>query len=191
MKQRIWQAALLLGMLACAPVASASDGEEPVPNDVATGCRVVAEGLSFITGYLVGKEFGDFGTALSVHLATKFGPDAVNSRCQDYYRSLEEEKNNFDYGRFVETVCKGNPYACPNGWNALSHLPQSPRDCYMYTVCNISLAVASDNSLSVRDMLNAGAFIDLSYRSGYWDYDNFGYLVGVSGTQRLDDLSIR
>ena len=191
MKQRIWQAALLLGMLMCAPLASHANEEEPVPQDVATGCRVVAEGLSFITGYLVGKEFGDFGTALSVHLATKFGPDAVNRRCQDYYRSLEDEKNNFDYQRFVETVCKGNPYACPNGWNALSQLPGSPHDCHRYTVCNISLAVASDNSLSVKDMLNAGAFIDLSYRSGYWDYENFGYLVGVSGMTNLDDLAIR
>lgn len=190
MKHGIWRAAVLLGMLACAPIASADNGEDSVPEDVATGCRVVAEGLSFITGYLVGKEFGDFGKALTVHLATKFGPDAVNKRCKDYYRSLEDEKNNFDYNRFVETVCNGNPYTCPNGWNALSHLPGRPRDCYMYTVCNISLAVASDNSLSVKDMLNAGAFIDLSFRRGYWDYDNFGYLVGVSGTKTLGDLEI-
>ncbi|NHA15995.1 hypothetical protein [Thioalkalivibrio sp. XN279] len=190
MKHGIWKAWVLLGMLACAPIASADTEEDPVPEDVATGCRVVAEGLSFITGYLVGKEFGDFGKALSVHLATKFGPDAVNKRCKDYYRSLEEEKENFDYNRFVDTVCNGNPLACPNGWNALSHLPGTPRDCYMYTVCNLSLAVASDNSLSVKDMLNAGAFIDLSHRRGYWDYDNFGYLVGVSGTKSLGDLEI-
>jgi len=187
MKQGIWRVLVMLGVLACAPVASA-DEEESVPEDVETGCAVVAESISFLAGYFIGKGFGDFGTALSVHLATKFGPDAVNQRCKDYYKSLEDEKNNFDYNDFVEKICNGNPYACPNGWNSLSRLPQDPYDCYMYVVCNLSLAVASDNSLSVQDMLNAGAFIDLSYRRGYWDYENFGYLVGVSGTRSLLDV---
>lgn len=188
MKHGIWRVIVILGALACAPLASADEEETSVPEDVEKGCAAVAEAISFVTGYVVGKGFGDFGKALSVHLATKYGPDAVNKRCKEYYKSLEDQKDNFDYNHFVETVCNGNPYACPNGWNALSGLPQHPRDCYMYTVCNLSLAVASDNSLSVQDMLNAGAFIDLSHRRGHWDYENFGYLVGVSGTSSLLDV---
>jgi hypothetical protein len=191
MKNGIWLAGLLLGMLAWAPIASADTEEESVPDDVAAACKVVAEGVSFVTGYVVGKGFGDFGKALTVHLATKYGPDAVNKRCKQYYKSLEDEKNAFDYKNFVDTVCNGNPYTCPNGWNAMSRLPGSPYDCHMYTVCNLSLAVASDNSLSVKDMLNAGAFIDLSYRSGYWDFENFGYLVGVTGPGSGSSFSIK
>lgn len=188
MKHGIWRMAVLLGALACAPLVSANEEEATVPEDVEAGCSVVAESVSFLTGYLIGKSFGDFGKALSVHLATKFGPDAVNKRCKDYYKSLEDETRNFDYDRFVRDVCGGNPYTCPNGWNAMARLPGNPYDCHMYIVCNISLAVASDNSLSVQDMLNAGAFIDLSYRRGYWDYENFGYLVGVAGTSSLLDV---
>jgi hypothetical protein len=189
MKHGIWRVAVVLGALACAPLASADEGEAEVPDDVATGCAVVSETLSFLTGYWVGKGFGEFGKALGAHLATKFGPDAMNKRCKEYYKQLEHTKDTFDYNDFVETVCGGNPYACPNGWDPLGRLPDNPYDCHTYVVCNLSLAVAADNSVSVRDMLNAGAFIDLSYRSGYWDFGNFGYLVGVSGTR--DQLDIR
>lgn len=182
MRQGIWVAMLCMGALAGWSTAHAAEEEEPVPGDVETACKAVAEAISFVGGYLAGMSFGDIGKALGAHIATKYGPDAVNKRCKNYYRSLEEEKNSFDYNEFVRDVCGGNPLTCPNGWNALSWLPGRPQDCRMYIVCNLSLAVRSDNSLSVQDMLNSGAFIDLSHRVGYWDYSSFGYLVGIEST---------
>lgn len=188
MKYGAWLAVICIGALGAWTTAQAADDEESVPEDVATACSAVAEGISFFGGYLAGIPFGDIGKALTVHIATKFGPDAVNKRCKDYYRSLEEEKDSFDYNEFVREVCGGNPLTCPNGWDAMSRLPGSPWDCHMYIVCNLSLAVRSDNSVSVQDLLNAGAFIDLSRRAGYWDYANFGYLVGVEGSRSSLDV---
>lgn len=188
MRHGAWLAMMLMGALAGWTTVHAEEDEEPVPEDVDTACAAVAEGISFFGGYLAGLGFGDMGKALSVHIATKYGPDAVKKRCKDYYRSLEDQKNSFDYNEFVRDVCGGNPLTCPNGWNALGGLPDRPQDCRMYVVCNLSLAVRSDNSLSVQDMLNAGAFIDLSHRSGYWDYANYGYLVGIEGTS--SDLDV-
>lgn len=188
MKHGAWLAAICMGALAGWTTAQAAEGEAQVPEDVETACAAVAEGISFFGGYLAGMPFGDMGKALAVHIATKFGPDAVNKKCKDYYKSLEAQKDAFDYNDFVRDVCGGNPLTCPNGWNAMNRLPGSPYDCHMYIVCNISLAVASDNSLSVQDMLSAGAFIDLSRRAGYWDYANFGYLVGVEGTSSSEHI---
>ena len=188
MRHVTWLAALLLGVTSASQGAAAETPEEPVPGDVEAGCAAVAEGISFFSGYLAGLSFGDMGKALTLHIATKYGPEAVNQKCKDYYRSLEKQKNEFDYNEFVRDVCGGNPMTCPNGWNAMNRLPGNPYDCQMYIVCNLSLAVRSDNSLSVQDMLNAGAFIDLSRRAGYWDYANFGYLVGIDGSTSSRDV---
>lgn len=186
MKSRMISLLALLGCWALLPAAHAED--TTVPAEVDKGCAAVAEGISFLTGYAAGLPFGDFGTALSVHISTKYGPAVLSQKCKNYYKSLERQKDRFDYARFVETVCGGNPMTCPNGWNTMGNVPGDPMDCIMYEVCNIGLAVRPDASLTVQDMLNAGAFIDLSYRSGYWDFANFGYLVGISGINLSDDV---
>lgn len=188
MKYGAWLAVMCLGVLGGWSTAQAAEDEEPVPGDVETACAAVAEGISFFGGYLAGLPFGDLGKALSVHIATKFGPAAVNESCKNYYRSLEKQMEEFDYDEFVREVCGGNPLTCPNGWNAMDRLPGTPWDCHMYIVCNLSLAVRSDNSVSVQDLLNAAAFIDLSRRAGYWDYANFGYLVGIEGSNSSLDV---
>lgn len=186
MKSRMISLLVMFGCWALAPAAQAEDAT--VPQEVDRGCAAVAEGISFLTGYTLGQSFGDFGAALGVHLSTKYGPTVLSQKCKNYYKSLEKQKDRFDYARFVETVCGGNPMTCPNGWNTMGNLPGGPMDCHMYEVCNIALAVRSDASLTVQDMLNAGAFIDLSYRARYWDFGNFGYLVGVSGINLSKDV---
>lgn len=179
MKFRMIAALALLGGLSVFSAAQAE--EQEVPEDAEKGCEAVAEGLSFLGGYSIGAPFGSVAAGLGAHIATRFGADALNKKCKNYYKSLERQKDRFDYAKFVQTVCGGNPMNCPNGWNVAGDLPHDPHRCYMYTVCNISLAVRSDASLTVQDILNAGTFIDLSYGAGYWDYENYGHLVGVTG----------
>ena len=176
---RMIAALALLGGLSAFSAAHAE--EQEVPEDAEKGCEAVAEGLAFLGGTAVGAPFGTVAAGLSAHIATRFGADTLNKKCKNYYKSLADQKDRFDYNEFVQTVCSGNPMTCPNGWNVSGDLPHDPRKCHMYEVCNISLAVRSGASLTVQDIINAGTFIDLSYGFGFWDYENYGYLVGVTG----------
>jgi hypothetical protein len=179
MKFRMIAGLALLGGLSAFSAAHAED--EEVPEDAQKGCAAVAESLAFLGGTAVGAPFGTVAAGLGAHIATRFGSDALGKKCQNYYKSLEKQKEFFDYPEFVEIVCNGNPMTCPNGYNIPGDLPHDPRRCDTYVVCNISLAVRPDASLTVQDILNAGTFFDLSYGVGYWDYVNYGHLVGVTG----------
>lgn len=171
----------VLALLACVLATPRADASSGVPSEVDAGCEAVAVGLSALAGYAVGRPFGNAATAVTIAVTQRYGQAALTASCRNYYRSLADQKDKFDYNEFVRTVCNGNPYSCPNGFNATSSIPGSPSGCNFYIVCSVPFAVRSNNSLTVQDIINAGAFVDISHRSGFWDYSNFGYLVGVTG----------
>jgi hypothetical protein len=175
MKTRIM---VILGVLACLaaiPDARASTGSD----EVDTGCAALGVALGALAGYAVGQPFGPAATAMTVAVSSTYGSAAIAQGCKNYYESLKSQKDKFDYQDFVDTVCGGNPYGCPNGMNVTGSFPDAPAHCDFYIVCNIALAVGSDASLTVQDLISAGTFVDFSYQSGYWDFHNYGYLVGV------------
>lgn len=182
MKFKNW---MLLGLLAffaiLAPKAHASTGV----GEVDAGCEVVAFSLSLLGGYALGAPFGTAAATLTAGLAERFGSSSLSASCRNYYRSLERIKNEFDYDTFVRTVCNGNPYACPNGLNSFGDLPQHPASCAYYIVCTVALAVKpADLSLSVKDIINAGYFVDISNSLGYWDVALFGSIgTGTISTE--------
>lgn len=153
-----------------------------VPGEVSTGCKAISVALTTLAGYAAGGPFGPAASTVSAAVTMELGSAALAAKCDNYYVSLEKQKNSFDYDRFVRTVCGGNPYACPNGLNSMGSFPDAPQNCDSFIVCNVPLAVKSDTSLTVQDLISAGTFVDLSYQARYWDYQNYGYLVGVTTT---------
>jgi hypothetical protein len=172
----------VFALLACALAAPRADASSGVPSEVEAGCEAVAVALSALAGYAVGAPFGNAASAVTIAVTQRYGQAALTASCRDYYKSLADQKDKFNYNEFVGSVCNGNPYSCPNGWNATGSIPGNPSACDFYIVCSVPFAVRSNNSLTVQDIINAGAFVDISYRSGFWEYNNFGYLVGLSGT---------
>lgn len=191
MKLRMICLTVLLGCCFLLPSAKA---HASTPAEVSTGCKAISVALTTLAGYTAGGPFGPAASAVSAAVTMELGSKALAAQCENYYVSLEKQKNNFDYEGFVRTVCGGNPYGCPNGLNSMGSFPDAPRNCEYLVVCNVPLAVRSNASLTVQDLINAGTFVDLSYRAGYWDYQNYGYLVGVTTTSiggGTGDFSIR
>lgn len=175
MKTKIMVILSLMVCLAAIPDARASSGSK----DVDAACGALGVALAALGGYAVGKPFGPAATAMTVAVSSNYGSAALAEGCKNYYKALKSQKDNFDYQDFVDKVCGGDPYGCPNGLNAMGGFPDAPANCDYYIVCNIALAVRPDGSLVVNDLISAGTFVDVSYQSGYWDFHNFGYLVGV------------
>jgi hypothetical protein len=156
--------------------------------DVTTGCKAVGLALSALGGYLVGQPFGPAAISMASAVTVGLGSDALAAKCENYYESLERQKDSFDYQQFVDDVCGGNPLACPNGYNSMGDLPTTPVECSTYVVCSVPHVVGPYQSLTVNDLISAGTFVDLSYQAGYWDYYRYGHLVGVVSPLGVGDL---
>lgn len=177
MRIKILTVAVILALLSLPePARSSTD----VPNEVNVGCEAVSVALTALGGYAIGAPFGGFASAMTVAVTSRYGLAGMTAGCVNYYRSLQNVKENFDYNRFVETVCGGSPYACPNGFNSMGQFPGTPHGCDTFIVCNVPLAVRQNASLTVNDLINAGTFVDLSRRSGFWEFNRYGYLVGLT-----------
>lgn len=178
MKLRI---ACLMGVLAgfvFSPPAQAAD------DDIDVGCDAVATFLGPASGAifgvpLAGSGWGAVFAAGMASLGSKYASPPIASGCKNYLENWSK-RTDFNYESFVSTICGGNPFACPNGWNAMGPLPDRPQDCSKLVVCNFAFAVRTDGSLSVQDIINAGTFVELSRYAGYWDFERYGYLVGVT-----------
>jgi hypothetical protein len=182
MKLRIIAAAVLAGYGLLPGSAAAS-----VPGEVSVGCKAVGVALTALAGYTAGAPFGPAATSVTLAVTNAFGSSALAASCENYYVALEKQKNTFDYAGFVDTVCGGNPLACPNGLNAMGQLPGSPGKCNYYITCSVPHAVRSNASLTARDLIGAGTFLELSRSAGYWDYHRYGYLVDVWNTGTIGD----
>jgi hypothetical protein len=125
----------------------------------------------------VGMGLAKWAAAGVAAVGHELGSTPIQKACDNYFSYFRTAS--IDYESFVEDHCGGNPLMCPNGYNTTGGLPPDPEDCETLIVCSFALAVRYDGSLSVQDVLNAGAFVDISVRSGYWDYYNYGYLVGL------------
>jgi hypothetical protein len=158
-----------------------------LPGEVSVGCKAVGVALTALAGYSAGAPFGPAAAAMAVAVTDALGSSALAASCENYYVALEKQKTTFDYAHFVEKVCGGNPLACPNGYNAMGQLPGSPGKCDYYIVCTVPHAVRSNASLTARDLIGAGTFLELSRGAGYWDYHRYGYLVGVWNTGTIGD----
>lgn len=177
MKARMLMVTVILAFFALPDSARASTG---VPNEVNVGCEAVSVALTALGGYAMGAPFGGLASAVTVAVTSRYGLAGMTAGCVNYYRALQHQKDNFDYNRFVETVCGGNPYGCPNGLNSMGQFPNSPHGCNMFIMCNVALAVRQNATLNVQDLINAGTFVDLSRRSGFWEFTRYGYLVGIT-----------
>lgn len=170
---------VLAGVTGVCMMLQSGKANAEVPGEVTTGCKAVGLALSALGGYLVGKPFGPAAVTMASTVTANLGTAALSERCENYYKSLERQRDDFDYERFVREVCGGNPLNCPNGYNSMGQLPNLPTKCSTYIVCSVPHVVGSNVSLTVNDLINAGTFVDLSYQTGYWDYHRYGHLVGV------------
>lgn len=177
MNVKVITAAMILAFFSLPESARASTG---VPNEVNVGCEAVSVALTALGGYAIGAPFGGFASAMSTAVTSRYGLAGMTAGCVNYYLSLKHQKDTFDYNKFVDTVCGGNPYACPNGFNSMGRFPNTPNGCDTFIVCNVALAVRQNASLTVQDLINAGTFVDLSRRSGFWEFTRYGYLVGIT-----------
>lgn len=179
---------MLVAVTALCIMLQSGKANADVPGDVTTGCKAVGLALSALGGYLVGRPFGAAAISMATAVTNGLGSEALSAKCENYYLSLERQKDEFDYEKFVKDVCGGNPLACPNGFNSMGQLPTSPKNCSAYIVCSVPHAIRANLSLTVNDLINAGTFVDLSRQAGYWDYHRYGHLVGVVSPVGFGDL---
>jgi hypothetical protein len=178
MRMKIMSLVGLLAIVALAPPAKAQTASSEDP------CEAVASFLGPISGAIVAAPWittgwgGIFAVGMA-GLGDRYSTPAISRGCQNYLNSWQRQTN-FNYNEFVRTICNGSPYTCPNGWNSMGSFPGSPRDCHMFIACMLPLAIRSDGSLSVLDLINAGTFVDISSRSGYWEFARYGYLLGLA-----------
>jgi hypothetical protein len=178
MRMKIMSLVGLLAIVAFAPQARAQTASSE------DACEAVASFLGPVSGAIVAAPWitsgwGSVFAAGMAGLGNRFSSPAISRGCQNYLNSWQQQTN-FNYNEFVRTICNGNPYGCPNGWNSMGSFPGTPRDCSKFIACMLPLAIRPDGSLSVQDLINAGTFVDISSRSGYWEFSRYGYLVGHS-----------